>query len=347
MTESAVPAAAAPGGRGRRWAVAGIGIAISIALLAWALQGVDLREVGAHIRAARVGPLLAAVVIATATFLIRMIRWRLLLRRDDGSPVAWSALWHAVAIGFMANNTLPFRAGEFLRSYAASRLGGVRFTAAFSSVAVERVFDGIAVIALLVVGLAAAGLPSGVTVAGVSVAGAATTAAVVCAVALAVAAAVVAFPLAAERVVRRVVPARGLAERIVALIEGLRHGLMVLRSPARIAAVVGWSFVLWLVNAASFWIGFSAFDLPVGFAGALLLQGLLVIGISVPSTPGFVGPFEAVIVAVLALYGIPRDPAFSYAITYHAATFLPIVLLGIWSLARTPIALSDARRGAA
>lgn len=341
-----MPAAAAPRGRARRWAMALLGIGVSVALLAWALQGVELREVAAHIRAARVGPLLLAVAVATSTFVIRMVRWRLLLRRDDGSAVPWPALWHAVAIGFMANNTLPFRAGEFLRSYAAARLGGVRFTAAFSSVAVERVFDGIAVIALLVVGLAAAGLPSGVSVAGVSVAGAATTAAIVCALALAAAAAVVAFPLAAERVVRRVVPGHALAERIVAIIEGVRHGLMVLRSPSRIAAVAGWSAVLWLVNAASFWIGFAAFDLPVGFAGALLLQGLLVIGISVPSTPGFVGPFEAVIVAVLALYGIPKDPAFSYAITYHAATFMPIVLLGIWSLARTPIALSDARRSA-
>ena len=339
--------AAAPQGRMRRWLVALAGIAISVALLAWALQGVELGEVAGHIRAARVAPLLLAVAVATSTFLIRMLRWRLLLRRDDGTAVPWSALWHAVAIGFMANNTLPFRAGEFLRSYAASRLGGVRFTAAFSSVAVERVFDGITVIALLVIGLLAAGLPSGVSVAGVSVAGAATTAAVVCALALAAAAAVVAFPLAAERMVRRIVPSRALAGRVVALIEGVRHGLLVLRSPSRIAAVAGWSAVLWLVNAASFWIAFAAFDLPVGFAGALLLQGLLVIGISVPSTPGFVGPFEAVIVAVLALYGIPKDPAFSYAITYHAATFIPIVLLGIWSLARTPIALSDVRRSTA
>lgn len=345
MTDTA-PAAAAPSSPLRRWGMALLGVVISVALLVWALQGVRLAEVAAHIRAARVGPLLVGVAIATATFPIRMMRWRLLLRRDDGSPVAFAPLWHAIAMGFMANNTLPFRAGEFLRSYAASRLGGVRFTAAFSSVAVERVFDGITVIALLVVGLAAAGLPRDISVAGVSVAGAATTAAVVCAIALAGAAAVVAFPLAAERLVRRLIPAHGLAERIVALIEGIRHGLLVLRSPSRIISVAAWSLVLWLVNAASFWAAFAAFDIPVGFAGALLLQGLLVIGISVPSTPGFVGPFEAVIVAVLALYAIPNDRAFSYAITYHAATFLPIVLLGIWSLATTPIALSDVRRGA-
>ena len=77
--------------------------------------------------------------------------------------------------------------------------------------------------------------------------------------------------------------------------------------------------------------------------GALLLQGILVIGISVQLTPGFVGQFEAAIVAALALYGIPNDVASSYAIAYHGATFLPITLLGAWSLARTPVALSDLR----
>jgi hypothetical protein len=91
------------------------------------------------------------------------------------------------------------------------------------------------------------------------------------------------------------------------------------------------------------WVSFAAFDIPVGVGGALVLQGVLVIGISVQLTPGFVGQFEAAMVAALALYGISNDVASSYAIAYHGATFLPITLAGAWSLARTPVALSDLR----
>jgi uncharacterized membrane protein YbhN (UPF0104 family) len=101
--------------------------------------------------------------------------------------------------------------------------------------------------------------------------------------------------------------------------------------------------VLWLVNALAFYVAFKAFDIPVGFLGALLLQGILVFGISVQLTPGFLGQFEAAIVAALALFQVPAGLASSYAIAYHATTFLPIVLLGAWSLARTPVALSDLR----
>jgi uncharacterized protein (TIRG00374 family) len=154
---------------------------------------------------------------------------------------------------------------------------------------------------------------------------------------------VVAFPLAAERAVRRVLPAGPLADRVVALIDGVRHGLTVLRSPRLLAGTIVWSLVLWLVNGLGFYVAFKAFGIPVGFLGALLMQGVLIFGISVQLTPGFVGQFEAAIVAALALYGVPKDLASSYAIAYHAVTFVPIVLLGAWSLARTPVALSDLR----
>jgi uncharacterized membrane protein YbhN (UPF0104 family) len=161
--------------------------------------------------------------------------------------------------------------------------------------------------------------------------------------ALFAAGAIVAFPLAAERLVRRVLPAGGLADRIVAAIEGIRHGLASLRSPSLLAGVVIWSLIHWLLNAAALWVTFAAFDIPVGFGAALVLQGILAIGISVQLTPGYVGQFEAVIVAGLALYSIPNGVASSYAIAYHGATFLPITLAGAWSLARTPVALSDLR----
>jgi uncharacterized protein (TIRG00374 family) len=162
--------------------------------------------------------------------------------------------------------------------------------------------------------------------------------------ALTAAIAVVAAPVTAERVIRRILPRAHFADRIIDLIEGVRHGLVVLRSPGRLAGVVVWSLVIWLVNGLAFYVGFKAFGIPVSYAGALLLQGLLVVGISVPSTPGFFGPFEAVIVAVLALYGVPGSLAFSYALSYHITTFVPITLLGLWSMARTPEGLRVLRR---
>jgi uncharacterized protein (TIRG00374 family) len=327
-----------PNGRSavRRALPAVLGIGISLGLLLWALRGVSLEDVVRHVTSAKPAPLAAAVILATLTFPLRLVRWRLLLRDEGGQAYPSGPLWHAVALGFMANNLLPLRAGELVRSYTASRLAGIRFTTVLSSIAVERIFDGLTIVGLLTVALLSRDLPRAVMVGGVSVAHLAQVGALIGCISLLVAILVLVGPVSAERLVRRVLPSPRLADRIVSLIEGIRQGLVVLRTPARLLLVLFWSVVLWLVNALAFYVGFASFDIPVSYYGALLLQGLLVLGISIPSTPGFFGPFEAVIVAVLALYGVPNDVAFSYAIAFHLTSFVPITLLGMWSLTKSP-----------
>jgi len=320
-----------------------IGVAISVGLLALILRQVDLAQVGRNLKAAHPTPLALAVLLATLTFPIRTLRWRILLRTAQGDPLPLIPAWHATAMGFMANNVLPFRPGELLRPFAVTRLAGVRFTSALSSIAVERIFDGLTITALLTLSLLGPGLPAQVAIAGVSVRHLAVVAGSASAAALLVALAVLAWPLAAERAVRALVPATHLADRIVGLIEGIRQGLAALNSPSRVGGVVLWSLALWLVIALSFYVAFAAFDIPVSFTGALLLQGFLTVGVSLPFTPGYFGPFEAAIVAALALYGVVEDRAFSYAIAYHVTTFVPITLLGLWSVVRTPVRLRDLR----
>jgi uncharacterized protein (TIRG00374 family) len=328
--------------RARAWQGA-LAVALSALLLWWAFKDVDLAEAIDALRSVRPGWLAAAVVVATAAFPLRLVRWRLLLRAEDDRPYGWTPLWHAVAMGFAANNLLPFRAGEVVRTAAAARFTGARFSASLASIAVERVFDSLSVVGLLAAALLLPGMPAGLTVAGVPVQRVATSAGLLAAAALAAAALVAAFPRAAERAVRLAVPSDRLALRLVETIEGVRQGLSVLRSPARLAEVVAWSIGLWLVNGLSFYLAFRAFDFPVGFSGALVVQGVLAFGIAVPSAPGYVGPFEAVITAVLAIYGVGASQAVACAVAYHVTTFFPITLLGIGSAARTGLGLRRAR----
>jgi glycosyltransferase 2 family protein len=320
-----------------------LALGVSVLLLWWALRDAHLDEALAYVRAVRLLPLLGSVLVATSLFPIRLVRWHLLLRRADGGPLPWVPLWHAVSMGFAANNLLPFRAGELVRTVAASRLTETRLSASLSSVAVERVFDALTVVGLLAAALFLPGLPADVALAGIPVRQAATTMGLLAVVALLAAGLVVAFPLAAERIVRASIPSDCLAYRLVEAIEGVRHGLGVLRSPGRLALVVLLSVVLWLVNALSFYLMFRAFDLTVGYLGAMVLQGILVFGIALPSAPGYVGPFEAVITAVLGLYGVGASQAAAYALTYHVTTFIPITLLGLWSAARTGLGFASTR----
>jgi len=305
-----------------------------------------MSEVARNLAAARPWPFLAAIAVATATFPIRTARWRYLLRLE-GESLPFTPLWHATAIGFMANNLLPARAGEFARAFAASRLTGVRFSAALASVAVERIMDGIAIVALMFVAILWGDFPPGTKVGGVSIVGMTSAAGAFFGVALVVAVLVVQRPEPAMRVVntlsRRLLPAR-LADRAVRMVEGLLAGLDALKSPARFAAVALWSLAVWLTYATSFTLCFAAFGMDAHWTASFLLQGLIGFGVAIPSSPGFFGPFEAMTRATLGLYGIEPGQAVSYAVAIHIGTFIPISILGLWSLSRAHLHLADLRR---
>jgi uncharacterized protein (TIRG00374 family) len=312
------------------------------------LQDVKFPEVVAYARGADPRLLLLAVLLATSTFPLRTIRWRLILRDAEGRALPWLPLWHATAIGFMANNLLPARAGEVARAYVAQRQLPVRFTTALGSVGVERVFDALVMLAFMAVAIAAPSFPSNTVVQGRSLSGLAGAGAVLFGAILIVALLVVHRPAPwlalLGRVTHRFLPER-IANRLTHWAEGVVDGLGVLKSPTRFAGVVVWSLVLWGTNAAAFAVCFRAFGLAVPLEAALLLQGIIGFGVAVPSTPGFVGVFEAATRVTLAVYAVEPSRAVSYALTYHLTTFLPITLLGLWSLSRLHLRLGQLREG--
>ncbi len=150
------------------WAWVG-GLLVTIALLYWTLRDVDPGAVLGHMRRAALWPFLGGVTLATLTFPLRAIRWRVILRDVDGQRLPWIPLWHATAVGFMANNLLPVRAGEVARAYMTHRQLPVRFTTALASIGVERVLDGLVLVGLMVLPLAAPSFPRHATLGGVPV----------------------------------------------------------------------------------------------------------------------------------------------------------------------------------
>jgi len=326
-----------------RWAWL-LGLIISAALLVWVLFKIDPRQVWEYAQRANGWLLLLTVLLATLTFPVRAIRWRLILRDAHGQALPFAPLWHATTIGFMANNLLPARAGEVARAYVASRQLPVRFTTALASIAIERVFDALVMLGLMAVAIALPSFPAHAHVGGRSLSTIAATTAALFGVVLLIALLVANRPgpwlVFGERVARRLLPVRA-ADRVVRALDGIIEGLVVLKSPARFAGVVLWSLVLWLKNAAAFAICFRAFGLDIPLEAALLLQGIIGFGVAVPSTPSFVGVFEAATLVTLQLYGVDSSLAVSYALTYHLTTFLPITLLGLWSLSRLHIRLGE------
>src|SRR5207237_10793466 len=119
------------------------------------------------------------------------------------------------------------------------------------------------------------------------------------------------------------------------LLRSFADGLSVLRHPGRFAIVFGWALALWLCQALAFWVMFRALAIDVPFSAALFIQGLIVIGVALPSTPGYFGPFELGAVAGLRIYGIGDSLAIAWALTYHILSLIPITVIGLYYVARS------------
>jgi len=215
------------------------------------------------------------------------------------------------------------------------------------------VFDALVMLGLMAVAIAAPSFPAHTLVGGRSLSAIAASTALLFGVLLVMALLIANGPgpwlVLVERISRRVLPARA-ADRVVRASDGIIEGLAVLKSPGRFAGVVLWSLVLWIKNAAAFAICFRAFGLHVPLEAALLLQGIIGFGVAIPSTPAYGGVFEAATLLTLRLYGVDSSLAIAYALTYHLTTFVPITLLGLWSLSRLHLRLgelSSAARGSA
>jgi glycosyltransferase 2 family protein len=322
-----------------------IGLALTVVLLWWALHDVDWAAVRADLSDANVPLVIVAVLLATMVFPLRAIRWRPIL--DPVAPnLPFRPLWRATAIGFMANNILPARAGELVRAYVLSRETTVSFSAAFASLVVDRVFDGVIVILLMVIAMFDPRLPAGTMVAGRPAANYAGSGVVVLLIVAIALYAVVFFP---ERLIRVYeLFARRVAPRFEqpgkALLRSFAEGLSVLRHPGRFLIVFGWALAMWLTQAVAFWIMFKALHISAPFSAALFVQGLIVLGVALPSTPGYFGPFEIAAVAGLGVYGVSRNLAVAWALSYHVLSLVPITVIGLYYVARSGLHLSQLRQ---
>jgi uncharacterized protein (TIRG00374 family) len=322
-----------------------LGLLLSAGFLVWTLRGVSLAEVSRSLAEASVPLLIATALVATLIFPLRALRWRVIL--DPIAPrLPFGALWRSTAIGMMVNNVVPARAGELARAFALTReRPEVPFSASFASLAVDRAFDGIVIVLLLVVAMLDPAFPAGTRIAGRPVANWAGGGAVVIALVLGALYVVVFFPGRLiglyELFARRVAPRLEARGRDALL--AFAGGLGALRSPRRFLEVFAWTLLHWLVAAASFWIAFKAFGISVPVTASLFLQGLIALGVALPSSPGFFGVFEAFAKAGLGVYGVAPALAVSWAIGFHLLTFIPITVIGAVYFVRLGIHFRDLR----
>lgn len=331
--------------RGRVWQTA-LGILLSVALLYWALHDVSPSEVLHHVRESDLWLLTLAVVIQTSNFLVRAARWKVFLSPALSRP-SYRARFASTCIGFMANNLLPARIGEFARAYALARVQPITISASFGSLVVERVFDAFTLALFLAVPLLLPGFIMAPTL-GDRLVGQLLVIFVIFGGATATLLLLILRPDLANAIFRatlgRLLPHR-LSEKIAEVMRSFIEGLGAMRSPRLVLAGFTWSLAHWLWGSVALWIGMLAFDITrPGYLGAIFLQAVNAFAVSIPSAPGFFGLFEASVRVALTPFGVDPGLAASYAVAFHITTFAPVTVIGLYYVWRLGLSWREVGR---
>lgn len=329
------PAQTAGSGRFRPLLILILTNLFSVACLIWALHDAKLSELKDDILTLHWGWLLVAAAADIAVYVWQGWRWSTLLRPVHPVPF-WQCV-RAIYVGLFANEILPMRAGEGIRPYLVSRWSKLPFALSLSSVAIERVFDGLWLITCMLV-----------------------------------VSRIVAFPSKMQWIVDG-----AYVIGLVVLGGAAVLGIALFRRETVHAGMTGWRRQFWLVADNLARIGHSrylylalALSLPylllqvvpiysvmqgyqldeglrLGWKAAFVTMVLLRLGAVPPQAPGNIGLFQLIAKVTLEeLFGVPGAEAARFSLVLWGVVTLPLLAGGFVAVVVTGVRLSKLRRDA-
>jgi uncharacterized protein (TIRG00374 family) len=316
------------------------GLLISFSFLAFFLARTPFADIGRSFGQADLVLACAVAPLYFVGFWLRTLRWRFLLRHV--SSISTLNLYPIVLIGLMTNNVAPARVGELVRAYLLGEKESMSKSTALGTIAVDRAFDGLTLVAILGVAIALAGANTGVKSVGIGTAIVFTGMSTVL-VALAFS------PTRARAVLLhfiRMAPA-SVSARVEGLLDSFLIGLGGLRSPGALLGATIMSFASWMVEGFMYYLIGQAFHLNVNFEVYLIILAGANLALSILASPGGVGPFEATTQAVLIHFmgSSSASLATAYALALHALLLGPVIIVGFVLLWTTQLSLGQLLSG--
>lgn len=315
-----------------------VSLAISAIAVWYSVADVEFGRFARDFAGANVLWVLPMVFSAVLAMVLRAWRWRAIL--TTLGPLEKTPVFDATNIGFMGNMVLPLRAGEILKPLVVAQAGEISAPAAFASVALERICD---ILMLGILGVVAVVLvPQGEFLR----AQLPTLLAVVGGV-LAILIVVVYFAGWLDQQLDWI------ADRLPSFLghivrEGGHGGLQALAGisqPRMFVRVMGLSLLVWLAAAGGFMAAAMALHIDAPMVALGIATAVVVaVAVSVPSAPGFIGVFWVGSEIALSLFGVDKSMGFTFGVLNWIVQMVVICSMGLWSMSRLNLSLSDLRR---
>ena len=306
------------------------GLILSVIAIFLSLKGLDFSELTSILPKTAPSLYGLAVLFHFISYFIRGYRWKVMLK--PVKEIQYTHVLGALLIGFMSNNILPARLGEIVRAVLLGQRNGVSRMMAFSSVILERLFDGAVTVLIALVTFVFIRLPKPLVPV--------------------ILLSSILFPgmfflyyllymwrhqlkklyrMGLNRV------SDNLKSKILNLGTALHQGVYVLHAPEQLVFTLITTVVIWGIEGLSYHLTFLSLGISVPLPITLLAMVAINLSVMLPSAPGYIGVFEYASIIAIVPFGYSKEFALSFALLSHAIrivvpTIMGGIVLYIWGM---------------
>lgn len=308
-----------------------IGIVISVGAAWLAVKDIQFSKVGDTLGNLNWWWVLLSMIPFFIILLLKVTRWQLLFH--PGPQVSLHRLFATLMMSYLFNTVLPARLGEVVRAYALSRSEKIGPVRVLSTILLEKILDVMMMFIFLIGLLPFLQLGNDIKQAAFVTGGVVIAAFLTCML-------MAAYRKQAEQLIQwflKWLPG-GLRTRLFGLVTEVLDVLEVLLKFKLSLNLWAQTLLIWVLVVCNYMAIAFALGIPLTFELALVLTIVINLGMVVPSAPGYIGVFEAlVLAALLPFFPGQESVLFSYGLFLHIVDFLPVVLLGMLYTSREGI----------
>ncbi|MBP8625114.1 MAG: flippase-like domain-containing protein [Syntrophorhabdales bacterium] len=309
-----------------------IGFFISLMLLYLSLRGIHFNDIYIILKNADYRFIFLPTIFIFLAALFSSIKWSMIA----GSSVKIKNTFTALIIGLFINNVLPARIGEVARGYVLSRKEGLSFSFALSTVLVDRLFDLIGLLIITFVFFPKQGMPHQVSKA-------------IYMLIIVLTLCIIIFVLLSNKKAAGLIAGwlhavqRPVFIKISKRLMEIQENLSRIKSPATTIYYIFIAFVQWLCMSSALYFVALTIGISISFFSIPFICALLNMGLAVPSSPGYIGVYQFILVYLLAIFDIPKSQGFTASILFHASWYIPYNILGFFLLLKEHLKIKDLR----
>lgn len=330
-----------------------ISILLTVIFLIIAFKNIDFKTLLQTLKNMNFFWLIPFVGLTIFGMWIRAIRWKYLLKaRGDFKA---SRLFSPLMIGFMANSLLPFRVGEFARAYTMGKKENFSPTTSFATIILERVFDGIALLACLAIVFQFMPIADTQTTLNFGkyelnyamIKSASKGFSYMIFIVL-IGVLMLAVEKTKDIMVSIINSFKFIPQKIrdfmINMVNKIAHGFHSIRDIKSTLWIIFYSFLTWIIVGFSLQMlswGFD--DISISFMQGMAVMIIICFAITIPSVPGYWGLYELGCWFGLTVLGIQSDKsiAMGYALILHSMQMFPIIIIGLYYLWKEGFSLKE------